>query len=62
MFHFFVFLYIIISGETRSHQGDIFQNSSVYHTQVAVMGRGAQNAASKSYNMTHLSKYSFTEF
>jgi hypothetical protein len=62
MFHFICFSCIIISGETRSHQGDIFQNSYVYHTQVTVMGRGAQNAASKSYNMTNLSKYSFTEF
>jgi hypothetical protein len=59
MFHFICFSYTIISGETRSHQDDIFQNSLIYHTQVAVMGRRAQNAASKFYNMTNLSKYSF---
>jgi hypothetical protein len=59
MFYFICFSYILISGETRSHQGDILQNSFIYHTQVAVMGRRAQHAASKFYNMTNLSKYSF---
>jgi hypothetical protein len=62
VFHFICFSYIIISGETRSYQGDIFQNSFVYHTQIAVMGRRAQNAAFKFYDMTNLSKYSFAQF